>query len=82
MPCFPFLCVPCSFVFMFSHLKKKLPRLVLTTGFIKEKYYPISTVEILEVSNLLKDVHVPFLSSFLGAKSQNLTSSPSFAEPP
>ena len=38
-------------------------------------------VEIVEVSNLLTDVHVPYLSSFLGAKSQNLTSSPSFAEP-
>ena len=38
MSCFPFLCVPCSFVFMFSHLKKKPPRLVLTTGFNKEKH--------------------------------------------
>ena len=37
-------------------------------------------VEILEVSNLPIDVHVPFLSSVLGAESQNLTS-PSFAEP-
>ena len=37
MPCFPFLCVPFSFMFMFSHLKKQPPHLVLTTGLIKDK---------------------------------------------